>query len=161
MGVNFTLSTKAVTGGLEALEKRFRLLKLRKSYVKAGILGKKASRSDDNITNPQLASIHEYGTSSVPARPFIMPSFHENRDSYMKLLQKGYHDAVLGNRPDAFVRMLRLIGQKMAADIKTRVTAGPHIPPPLSPVTIARKGSSRPLVDTGQMIRSVDYEVTE
>lgn len=161
MGLTLTLSTKAVTGGLEALEKRMRLLKLRKAYVKAGVLGKKASRSDGGITNPQLASVHEYGTSLVPARPFISPTFHENRGSYMKLLLRGYHDAVIGNRPDAFIRMLQLIGQKMVTDIKTRVTAGPHIPPPLAPATIARKGSSRPLVDSGQLVRAIDYEVVE
>lgn len=160
MGVKFTVSTRAIKGGLEALEKRMRLLKLRKAFVKAGSLGKKGARSD-GITNPQLASVHEFGTSKVPARPFISPAFHEHRESYMKLLQKGYRDAVTGNSPDAFVRVLRLIGQKMAADIKNKVTVGPSIPPPLAPATIARKRSSRALIDTGQMVRSIDYEVVE
>ena len=33
--------------------------------------------------------------------------------------------------------------------------------PPLAPETIARKGSAKPLVDTGHMLNSVDYEVSE
>ena len=31
--------------------------------------------------------------------------------------------------------------------------------PPLAPATVARKGSDKPLVDTGHMLASVDYEV--
>lgn len=158
--MKITVTTRAVMGGLEALEKRFKLLSMRKSYVKVGILGKKDARSDA-MTNAELASIHEYGTSTIPARPFIAPPFIENRESYMKLLRDGYSKALKGNSPDAFTKALRAIGMKMVADIRNRITSGAGIPPPLAPSTIARKGSSRPLVDTGQMLRSVDFEVVE
>ncbi|MDN5158227.1 hypothetical protein LVK59_28730, partial [Escherichia coli] len=32
--------------------------------------------------------------------------------------------------------------------------------PPLSPITIARKGFDKPLIDTGDMQKSVSYEVS-
>lgn len=161
MGARVTVSTEALTGGLDALQKRLRLLRARHAYVKAGVLGKAPVRTEGGITNAQLASVHEYGTSKVPARPFIAPPFHANRESYMQILQAGYRAAVTKDDPAVFVKMLRLLGMKIVADIRKHVTAGPPIPPPLSPKTIARKGSSRPLVDTGQMIRSIDYEVVE
>lgn len=156
-----TFSTRETTGGLQALERRIRLLKLKKSFVKAGVLGKNKARSEGQISNPELAAVHEYGTSRVPARPFILPPFLQNREKYLEILKKGFAQAVTKDSPDAFLKILRLLGQKMAADIKFYVTGGGPIPPPNSPETIKRKGSSRTLVDTGQLVRGVDFEVVE
>lgn len=133
---------------------------MRKSYVKAGVMGKKASRSG-SLTNAELASIHEFGLGNVPPRPFIRPPFVVHKPEYLTLLRKGYAQAMKSNNPDSFRRVLALIGAKMAADIRNYVTQGPGVSPPLAATTVARKGSSRPLVDTGQMIRAVDYEVIE
>jgi hypothetical protein len=41
--------------------------------------------------------------------------------------------------------------------IKQRIANG--IAPPNSPYTIARKGSSKPLIDTGQLRNSITYQV--
>jgi hypothetical protein len=158
--MKLTVETKAIDKGIAAFRRRLALLRLRKSYVKAGVLGKKSSRAGV-MTNAQLASIHEYGLGKVPPRPFIQPPFVLHKADYLDLLRKGYAQAMRTNNPDAFRRVLALIGQKMAADIRNYVTQGPGVMPPNSPRTIARKGSSRPLVDTGQMIRAVEYEVVE
>lgn len=34
-----------------------------------------------------------------------------------------------------------------------------HIPPPLKPETVRRKGSSTPLIDTGQLIGSITHQI--
>lgn len=153
-----TVETKRIGPGLEALKKRLELLRLRKAFVKSGVLGKKP-RTGTGPSNAELASIHEFGLGSAPARPFIGPAFLMHKAEYRDLIRRGYAGAVKSNDPNAFRRVLALIGQKMSADIKNFVTAGAPVPPPLSPKTVARKGSSRTLVDTGQLIRSVDYEV--
>jgi HK97 gp10 family phage protein len=158
--VKLNFETERVDQGLQNLKRRLEVMKLRKAYVKAGLLGKGDSRSE-GITNAQLASIHEFGLGHVPARPFLRPAFMQHKDEYLKLLAEAYKRALEKNSPEEFKRVLRLIGQRMAADIKKFVTAGPSIPPPLAEATIARKKSSRALVDTGTMIRAVDYEVAE
>ncbi len=52
---------------------------------------------------------------------------------------------------------LGIIGESVTSMIKARIAAG--IAPPDSPSTIKRKGSSTPLVDTGQLKGSVAWEL--
>ena len=56
-------------------------------------------------------------------------------------------------------KALELIGLFVKGLIQGRMSAG--IPPPLKASTIARKGSSKPLINTGQLRASIDYEVRE
>lgn len=182
--MKLTTTVKAIDHGLMAFRKKLELLSLRKSYVKAGIMGgqhaaEKLAHATDkkrdrfgrytkpivertgSLSNAQLASIHEFGLSTAPARPFVRPPFMANKAAYLEILRSAYAQAMLSNNSDMFRRALALVGQKMAADIKGYVTSGPGVPPPLAASTIKAKGSTRPLVDTGQMINSVTYEVVE
>jgi hypothetical protein len=52
---------------------------------------------------------------------------------------------------------MKLIGMRVVGDIQDRISDG--IPPPNSPITIARKGSSKPLIDSGQLRQSISFEV--
>ncbi|MDF7681191.1 hypothetical protein PT300_11600 [Enterobacteriaceae bacterium ESL0689] len=51
------------------------------------------------------------------------------------------------------------MGEKLAGEVKRKIQSG--IAPPLDPKTIARKGSSRPLIDTGNLLQSITYEVRD
>jgi len=162
--MKLTAHTTRIDKGLDAFKKRLELLRLRKSYVKAGVMSNKNARTQAGavgLSNAELASIHEYGLGHVPARPFIRPPFVANKASYLDILRNAYGAAMKSNDPSGFRRALALIGMKMTADIKNYVTQGAGVPPPLAASTVARKGSSRPLVDTGQLINSVSYEVVE
>lgn len=139
------------------LQKAFRQAKA--AYVKAGVMGTAARAGDHTgMTNARLAAIHEYGLSSAPARPFIGPPFRRKRAEFIKKVQKAYREALDTSNPQLIMHELALIGQEMAADIKGWVTQGMNLAPN-APSTIAMKGSSRPLVDTGSMINSVTYQV--
>lgn len=155
-----TFTTKSSTKALDEIERRAKALRQRKAYVKVGLLGRSAARTG-GLTNPELGSIHEYGTSTVPARPFLGPPFRERRAEYIKLLAKAFARSVLDASPESFRRTLALLGQKITADTKAGIVSGGGIPPPLSPKTVKAKGSSRPLVDTGQLLRAITYEVVE
>ena len=52
-------------------------------------------------------------------------------------------------------QVTELVGMQMKSDISSTLTNGPWTPN--SPVTIARKGSSRPLIDTGELRASITY----
>jgi hypothetical protein len=53
-----------------------------------------------------------------------------------------------------------MLGAWGAAQVKNTITQT-DIPPPLAPSTIAAKGSSKPLVDTGQMLNAITWEVID
>lgn len=142
--------------GLSMALLRREFANLRKASVKAGVLGD-GEHSGDGLTNAQLASIHEYGLGTVLARPFIGPPFRQHRAEYFKILSDAYKRALKAGKPKDVERVLALLGQKMAADIKMYVKNG--VAPPNTDETIARKGSSKPLVDTGEMLNSVTYKV--
>ena len=55
---------------------------------------------------------------------------------------------------------LDVIGAWAAGKIREEMLRGPHIPPPLEQATKDRKGSDRPLVDTGALAGSVTHEVS-
>ena len=157
--MRLTAPTTPIDHGMDAIKKRLEVLRLRGAYVKAGVMGSKARNDGETLTNAQLASIHEFGLGNAPARPFIRPPFLAHREEYLALLRKSYNEAIIRGDAKAFERVLALIGFKMAADIKNYVTQGAGVPPPLAASTIALKGSSRPLVDTGQLVNSITSEV--
>lgn len=159
--MKLTTTTQHIDRGLARIVKHFETMRARKSYVKVGVLGKKDTRDSGEITNAQLASIHEYGLGNVPARPFLRPPFEQNKAAYLEILRDAFAAALKSKGPEGYKRALALVGQRLATDIKNYVTTGEGVGPPLADSTIVRKGSSRPLVDTGQLIRSVDYEVID
>ena len=49
------------------------------------------------------------------------------------------------------------LGEMTKGDVQTEIRSGDFAP--LKPATIKRKGSSRPLIDTGQMVQSIAWEL--
>ena len=128
--------------------------------VVVGVLGSHAARSDGGeIDNVGLAVVMEFGAPSVgvPERSFL-------RSTFDRLKNDWYHLAVRMLRGVAAEKLelhdgLALMGERMKADVKKAITTGAGIPPPNAPATIRGKGSSRPLVDSGRLVGSIDYEV--
>jgi hypothetical protein len=130
-----------------------------KSFVKVGVLDERAHRTgeDTSITNTDLALIHEFGAGNVPERSFLRSTFDAQRGKYEQRVRT-YARAMVDGKMDE-MRALNLLGLEHVADIKRTIADG--IPPPNAPATIARKGSSTPLVDTGQLLNSVTYAVVK
>lgn len=148
--------------GYEKLRTLLQNIKQRKDHVRVGVFGSQDNtRPGELLGNVELAAIHEFGTQDgvVPERSFIRSTFDANRQAYHAqlrvLLQRVYE---LKTDPR---QVLALMGERIAADMKRRITTGSGIPPPLKPATIRRKGSTRPLVDTGRLLDSITYEVVE
>lgn len=134
------------------------------SHVKVGVLGAKgearAQGSDEGLTVAQLAAIHEYGAPSrnIPQRSFIRRPFEENPGDLAAMTAKVARQFMRGEM--SLVKALNVLGLWGSQQIKNRVLQQ-VIPPPNRPSTVKAKGSSRPLVDTGQMINAVTWEVKE
>lgn len=109
--------------------------------------------SGEGMTVGDIATIHEFGApaAGIPARSFVRGWYDEQFTEIASVLKQEIGAAMKGTRPMgvAFERAaLRLEGS-----IKGRIRR--HIPPPLAPATVKRKGSSTPLIDTGQLIQAI------
>lgn len=109
------------------------------------------------LTVIQVATWMEFGTDRAPARSFVRAWFDENQAKIREDLGVLMVSVVQGRRTKA--QILELIGQRCAASIQERISAG--IAPANRPSTIAQKGSSTPLIDTGQLRSSVSYQIDQ
>lgn len=135
-------------------------------YVKVGVLqGQGAEQlvegeaEGSTITLAELAAIHEYGSPTIPSRSFIAGTFMIRRANELaSTCARLCREVVTKGMPAQ--RALQLLGQWAAKEVKSTFTEI-DIPPPLAPATIRAKGSSRPLIDTGQLRNSITYAVVE
>lgn len=128
-------------------------------------VGFPAGKSDsDNI---QKAVWNEFGTRGgasgggwggpIPERPFMRNAMRENKSAYHNAMRVSAVKILRGET--SLSTVLSKLGNKGARDIEAEIDALKS--PPNSPVTIARKGSSNPLIDTGLMAKTVTFEVIE
>ena len=107
----------------------------------------------------ELAAIHEYGApkAGIPERSFIRRTFNEKQKQLKSVVGKLATDVV--EREKSVESALDQLGAWGAAQVKNTITRGKGVPPPNAPETVAKKGSSRPLVDTGRLVDAIQWEV--
>ena len=127
---------------------------LRETVIAVGLVGEAAQWSPGGGANlVDIASFNEFGTSRIPARSFLRSTFDENLPAYEKMLKR----LVKTISPKRSAEQAAaLLGIKMVADVQAKIVS--LTDPPNAPSTIAKKGSSNPLIDTGRMRQSIAYE---
>lgn len=115
------------------------------------------SHSGTDLDMAELGAVHEFGSISrnIPARPFIRPSITENREKYIKLMRQQASKLIF--RRVTLKNALSIVGEVAKSDIQKYMLTASFTP--LSPETIKRKGSTRPLIDSAQMRNAITYEV--
>lgn len=105
----------------------------------------------------KYAAVNEFGSEDghVPERSFLRSTVRNNWRKYAALLGKAGQRLILDGE-DVDVAFGR-VGIVVVADVQRTIRG--RVPPPNAPSTIARKGSSTPLVDTGRLRQSIDHEV--
>lgn len=116
---------------------------------------KKANRTEGPTTNAEIAAIHEFGGPETERRPFMAPALDEGAPKIAEL-QEQVASAVLDGKMQS-EQALGLVGELGVSLIKAKIVS--NVPPALDPETAKRKGSTQTLVDTGQMLGAVSYEV--
>lgn len=129
------------------------LEKLAKCSVKIGIQADSGSY-EDGTKVVDVAIWNEYGTARIPPRPFIRQCYALHSEQAFKLLKQ----AVLQVSNGMTVEMaVGRVGLWYENQLKRTLRTYPWQPNAAS--TVLRKGSSKPLVDTGQLVNSIRYEV--
>ena len=104
-----------------------------------------------------MANIYDKKTGAhtiiIPARPFFRAAIDTNRDKVRDFQDRLSMDVMVGAMKPK--QALESLGLFMEDKIKKSITTGKWAPN--APRTIAEKGSSRPLIDSGQMRNSVTF----
>lgn len=113
------------------------------------------SNSSDGEPLVDRAAANEFGTDTIPERSFMRASFDESQAKLLELSKKLWSSTLRGQRNA--MQSAHLLGQEHEGQIKEKITSLKD--PPNAQSTVAQKGSSNPLIDSGEMRRSVRYEV--
>lgn len=156
MRVSGDIKRKSKNGGLEDLQKRMKDARGR-SVVKVGIQETAGSHkeSEGGLSVADVGSFHEFGTDTIPQRSFIRAPIQDNKADLQTLQRKLLKEVMLGGKSTG--EALALIGEKAQSDMIAAINAG--IEPGLEQSTIDAKGSSTPLIDSGQLKQSIRYKV--
>lgn len=148
---------KALSGGFGD-GMRQRLKEAQAKHVNVGFPGGQDHEGTE-MTVAQLARVHEFGAPSVgiPERPFMRQSLQNNRPKYLRLNRQNLRQMVAGDM--SAEQALGQLGAMAQGDIQREIVNGEFAP--LKPETIRRKGSSKPLIDSGQMRQSVTWELSD
>jgi len=116
----------------------------------------------ENATYPDgqqvamVAAANEFGNpaNNQPPRPFFRNMIADNKDNWPddigRIAQATGFDGE---------QTLGLIGEHIKGQLQQSIRE--LMEPPLSPVTIEKKGFDKPLIDTGHMLNSVDYDIRD
>lgn len=130
--------------------------------VKVGFPAGEADQ--DNINK---AIWNEFGTRGgasgggwggpIPERPFLRNAIRENRSKYREAMRSSAAKVLVGKT--GLRTVLSNLGIAAQGDIQAEITSLQS--PPNSPVTIELKGSSNPLISSGEMRGAVTWKVNE
>ena len=126
--------------------------KLKKGEVAVGVPA--SSGSYDGISVVEVAAINEFGTARIPERSFLRVPLNQSRDKLGKALEHAAKSMIDGKSD--FTAMSQ-VGAMGAAICQEAISNG--IAPANKPSTIQKKGSSTPLIDTGNLRQSITYVV--
>lgn len=129
------------------------LAELADKEVRIGFQHGEASE-DDGTDICDIAAWNELGTEHIPSRPFLRKSVDENEGKINQFLQAEARSLASGKTAET---LLNEIGDFQKSLVQEKITEGSFTPNAES--TIRRKGSSKPLIDTGRMRQSVNYVI--
>lgn len=113
-----------------------------------------AAASSEGKSLAEVAEINEFGLGP-PARPFITPFGDRMAEAGPKAIRDRYAAALKAGADP--VQAIDQLAQVWAGEIVSAISAG--IPPENAQSTKDRKGSSTPLVDTGQLKAAIRGKV--
>lgn len=141
--------------GLQAVQRAFeqKIKKLKTPYYalvgiheSAGIEPK-----SDGMTVATLGATQHFGNDRIPARPWLDKGAESGVREYLDTIREGIEDGLTSRQ------IVARVGIEAEGAIKQYITDLDT--PPNSPITVARKGSNNPLIDTGNMRASVTSAV--
>lgn len=145
--------------GWKGLEKT---LKDKKYFTRVGILGDKASQEHNKTTktNAEIGAIHELGlVAGIPQRSFLKMPLETKLFDVISSHKDEYYLALKNGKMKNWFKAVGLWCEEIIDDAFKSGGFGSW--EKNSEATIKRKGSSKPLIDTGQLRASISSTVIE
>lgn len=112
------------------------------------------AQEEDGTDICDVAAYNELGTDHIPARPFIRQSVDDNEKKINSFLKAQVKEFANGKSAEQVLKEIGIFQKDLMQD---KIKSGDFAPNADS--TIKKKGSSKPLVDTGRMRQSVNYVI--
>lgn len=111
-------------------------------------------QAKEPINNAYLLAIHEHGTidGRIPARPLIEPVVNQEQ-TYINKSILDYLKLVSEKKLESANQRLDMLAIYLEGALVDYFDNNNWVPN--APITIARKGSAKPLIDTGDLRRSI------
>ena len=124
--------------------------------IKVGVMGTEASAAhmggEDTVAD--IATRHEFGID-VPQRSFIRETVDVKQDEIQKVVEH-FEKQMLDPSKDP-QKIANMLGLKIQFLFQERISNNSPPFEDLAPMTIELKGSSKPLVNTGQLKSAITY----
>lgn len=156
------LGWKRIKNELEKLSK--------KPEIKIGLLSDTSREKKETIVNDkkiiseeitvlEVAIHNEYGApkANIPERSFIRSTYDQKNKDWFKLIEKMIDRVYTGK--STVEDGMNIVGLRAEADIKLKLKNGDSAWQPNAPSTIKQKGSTKPLINTTQMLNSIAFEI--
>ena len=142
-------------GGLKGFLERFKEIGKPKVYI--GVPASKNGMHEGGINMATLLALHVLGAPSrgIPQRDPLRPPLIANAQRYTDLLAIGLKNSLSDGTDPKLV--YEKIGIVATNDVKDYFITGNF--KALSEKTIKAKGSSKPLIDSGELRGAITYEV--
>lgn len=166
----FTARTKDTDFGYNKLIRELNLLKF-KPHAKIGVIGasamqakkstlvvagKATSVKDPVETVVSVAFKNEFGVKGkpgIPERSFLRRTWDQKNRRWQFLTDRQMDKILKGQT--TVRKALTVLGIVIQRDFKRKINATDPAWPENAPLTRKKKGSSKPLIDTGQLINSI------
>lgn len=129
--------------------------------ITIGVQGKEADARHDpedpeSPTVGELAAMHELGLGGMRSRSFVRAWMDDNAERMVRETATQFK-AVLARTTTRNAALIKL-GYAWTADMQKRMDDG-RVTPPISAATAAKKGHTKPLIETYKLRNSVTYKV--
>lgn len=150
----------SITGGAK-LKSYISDLKRKLGKAPTTLVGvpRSAGNYEDGTHIATIAAVNEFGSENgkIPERSFLRAGAEKSTPQIRKLYEKMLPD-VIDDKVDINL-VQSLVGELAVGEIKELISNG--ISPSNAPSTVAAKGSSTPLIDTGTLRNSITYALSE
>jgi hypothetical protein len=146
-----TFKVENVQGAQEALAGKLQEL-ITTQAVTIGIHEDANARDDGELNNATIGAINNFGTETIPARPWLKPGVEKGINDYIEVVREGLEKEI---SPEVILEQIGLMAvgnvQEYMTELKT---------PPNALSTIKQKGFNNPLIRTGELRAAVNYKIT-
>lgn len=115
------------------------------------------SGEEHGVSMVELATIHELGTATIPARHPLLRAANATSPQVERQLERLAAGAL--GKGQKLAEGMDKIARETEQAAREYLKGGPYLAPPLAPQTVADKGQARPLLDTGALIESLKAKV--